>query len=81
MLNFITKLQLAPEAGKVVGTQMPDAHSPHTCGERQCPQACGNRGRRRKMRGPACSHWGHKIQKPEELTRMKVDGKRTPNAR
>ena len=70
MLNFITKLQLAPKAGKVVGTQVPDAQSPHTCGERQSPRAHGNRGRRRKMRGLARSHWGHKIQKPEELTRM-----------
>ena len=81
VLNFTTKLQLAPKAGKVVGTQVPDAHSPHTCGERQGPRAHGNRGRRRKTRGPARSQWGHKIQNPEEPTRMKADGKRAPNAR
>ena len=65
VLNFTTKLQLAPKAGKVVGTQVLDAHSPHTCGERQGPRARGNCGRQKKTRGPARSHWGHKIQKPE----------------
>lgn len=38
MLNFITKLQLAPKAGKVVGTQMPDAHSPTPVGRGSVPE-------------------------------------------
>lgn len=38
MLNFIIKLQLAPKAGKVVGTQMPDAHSPTGVGRGSVPE-------------------------------------------
>lgn len=70
MLNFTTKLQLAQKLVKLLARRCLMPRALTRVGRGRVPSPW-QPWQTKENEGPGSrSHWGHKIQKPEELTRM-----------